>query len=161
MVGVLVLVNENVAEFSLIEFPHVGVLLKQADRVEDNVVKIQCAGGPELFLISQIDIGDLLQPQVVSGPALLLESRSQKHLILSPGDVSQDRAGLEGFIIHVQFLQALLDDTDGIIRVVDGEGGGEPQLFDVPPENADAGGVEGSGPDILGLRADGCLQALL
>ena len=54
MVRVLILVDEHIAEFPLIEGPHVLVLLEQADRVEDDVVKVQRVGRPELFGIGGV-----------------------------------------------------------------------------------------------------------
>ena len=161
VVGVLILVDEDVAELPLVILPHVGVALEQADGVKDDVVKVQGPGGPELFLIGQVDVGDLLQAEVPLGPALVGVVPRQEHLVLGPGNVAQQRAGLEGLVIQVQLLQALLDDPEGIVRVVDGEGGGKAQLFNVPPEDAHAGGVEGGRPDVVGVGADGGFQPLL
>ena len=158
VVGVLVLVDEDVAEFPLVVLPHVGVLLKETDGVEDNVVKVQGPRRPELFLIGQVDVGDLLQAEVAFGLALLHKFRSQEHLVFGPGDIAQDRAGREGLVVHVQLLQALLDDPDGVVSIVDGEGGGETQLLDVPAEDAHAGRVEGGRPDVVGVGADGRFQ---
>ena len=42
-----------------------------ADSVENDLVKVQCTGCPEFFLIGQIDIGNLLQPEIPFGLALV------------------------------------------------------------------------------------------
>ena len=49
MVGILVLVDEDIAEFPLIVRPHVVKSLEEADRVENDIVKVQCTGCPEFF----------------------------------------------------------------------------------------------------------------
>ena len=160
VVGVLVLVDEDVAEFPLVVLPHVGVLLEEPDRVEDDIVKVQRPRRPELFLIGQVDVGDLLQAEITLGLALLHKFRSQKHLVLGSGDIAQDRAGREGLIVHIQLLQALLDDPDRVVGVVDGEGGREAQLLDIPAEDAHAGRVEGGRPDVVCVGANGRFQPL-
>ena len=160
MVGVLVLVDEDIAELLLVELPDILVLLEEPDGVEDDVVKVQGPGGPELLLIRQVDVGDLLEAEVPLGPALVHIFGGQEHFILGPGDVTQDGPGLEGLLVHVQLLQALLDDPEGVVGVVDGKGGGEAQLLNVPAEDPHASGMEGGRPDIIGIRADGGFQTL-
>ena len=101
-----------------------------------------------------------MQAKIPLGPALVHEFRGQEHLVLCPGNVSQHRAGREGLVVHVQFLQTLLDDPEGIVGIINGKGRGEAQLLNVPPENAHAGGMEGGRPDVQGLRPDLLFQAL-
>ena len=158
VVGVLILVDEDVAELPLVELPDVLVLLEEADGVEDDVVKVQSSGRPELLLVGQVDVGDLLETEVPLGPALVHVLRRQEHLVLGPGNVAQDGSGLEGLLVHVQLLQALLDDPEGVVGVVDGEGGGKAQLLDVPPQDAHAGRVEGGRPDVVGIGTNGGFQ---
>ena len=67
VIGILVLVDENIAELLLVIGPCLLVLLEQPDRVEDNVVKIQRPSLPQLLFVSYLQTGDLFQAEV---PAL-------------------------------------------------------------------------------------------
>ena len=161
VVGVLVLVDENIAELPLVISTHALVLLQQANGVEQNIVEVQCPGVPQLFLVGGIQPGHLLQAEVPAFGALLFKVRRQLQLVLGLGDDRQHGPGRELLVVHPLLLQAVLHDPDGIVSVVDGEGGGEAQLFNVPAQDAHAGGVEGGGPHIPGFGAQGPLQAVL
>ena len=129
--------------------------------MQDDVVEVQGAGLPQAALILAVDPGDLDQAEI---PRLLLLGqvvRGQQHGVLGPGDVTQHRPGRELLVVGVQVLHALLDDPQGIVRVVNGEAGGKAQLLDVPPQDAHTGGVEGSRPDVVGCRAQHLFQPLL
>ena len=84
VVGVLILVNEDVAEFFLVVGPHVLELLEQPDRVQNDIVKVQGACVPEPPLVLDIHIGDFLQPQVPGLPAPLLIVLGQQQFVLGP-----------------------------------------------------------------------------
>ena len=58
-VGVLVLVDEHVAEALAVVLEHVGVLAEQADRVGQQVVEVHGAGALEPGLVLAVDVGDL------------------------------------------------------------------------------------------------------
>ena len=151
VVGVLVLVDEHVPELSLVEGPHLLKLLEKPHRVEDDVVKVQGAGLPQAALVLHVNFGDLGQAVVPGLLALGQIFLRQLHGVLGPGDVPQHGPGRELLVVQVQVLQAVLDDPDGVVGVVDGEGGGEAQPVDVPAQDAHAGGVEGGGPYVLRL----------
>ena len=161
VVGVLILVDEYIAELFLIIFPHVLKLLEQTDGVEDDVVKVQGVGLPQAALILHVDVGDLGQAKVPAGLALGQILVGQQHGVLGPGDVAQHGPGRELLVIHVQVLHGLLDDPQGVVGVIDGKGGGKAQLLDVPAQDAHAGGVEGGGPHVLPGGAKHPGQAVL
>ena len=150
VVGVLVLVDEYVAEFFLIIFQNVVMCLEQPDGVQDDVVEVQRPGLPQAFFVLGIQLGDFLQPEVAGGIALPGEVRRQLELILGPGNCGQHRAGGELLVVETQLLDAVLHHPLGVVGVVDGEGGGEAQLLDVPAQDAHAGGVEGGRPHVPG-----------
>ena len=125
VVGVLVLVDEHIPELPLVEVPHLLKLLEELGDLGQAVV-------PGLLALGQIFLRQL-------------------HGVLGPGDVPQHGPGRELLVVQVQVLQAVLDDPDGVVGVVDGEGGGEAQPVDVPAQDAHAGGVEGGGPHVLRL----------
>ena len=161
VVGVLVLVNEYIAEFFLVILPNVIKILEQADGVQDDVVEIQGVGLPEAALILGVDLGDFHQPVVPRLLTLLKVVLPQLHGVLGPGNIAQDGAGGEGLLVQVEVLHNVLDHPLGVGGVVDGEGTGEAQPVDVPPQDAHAGGVEGGGPDVVGRRPQHPLQPLL
>ena len=101
-----------------------------------------------------------MQPEIPFGLALVQIRLGQKHLILCPGNIPQYRAGLKGLVVHIQLLQALLDDPEGVVGIINGEGGGKSQFLNVPPENPHTGGMKGRRPDVPGIRANLFLQPL-
>ena len=60
VVGVLVLVNEHVAELVLVVGQHFGLLLQETHGVEDDVVEVQGSGLPQPLLVEGVQAGDLL-----------------------------------------------------------------------------------------------------
>ena len=159
VVGVLVLIDQYVVKFSLIICPNVIELLEQPHGVEDDVVEVQRPGFPQALFIGGVQPGDFLQPVVAVPVGLPGEIGGQLQLVLGPGDGGQHRAGGELLVVKAQLLEAVLHHPQGVVGIVDGEGGGEAQLFDVPAEDAHAGGVEGGGPHVPGLGAQHPLQA--
>ena len=73
MVGILVLVNEDVAKLFLVIGPDLLILLQQMDRVEDDVVKIHRIGLPQAAIIAGVDLGDAGHAPVAGGLGLLGE----------------------------------------------------------------------------------------
>ena len=55
--GVLILVHQQIAVFVLVEIPHILVLGQQLHSLVNQVVKVECSGFFELFLISGICSG--------------------------------------------------------------------------------------------------------
>ena len=84
IVGVLILVNQYIAEFSLIIFPHVLKALEQPDGVQNNIVKIQGVGLPQPALILHIHVGDPGQPDILRRLALGQVIGGQLHGVLGP-----------------------------------------------------------------------------
>ena len=82
-------------------------------------------------------------------------------LVLGVADGGQDALGLESLFIQVQLFQDILDDPFRIVGVVDGEVLVEADAVNVPPQDADAGGVKGRGPDVVGHGAQSGRQTVL
>ena len=55
MIGVLILVDQNIAELSLIIIPHVLILLQNTDSQQNNIVKIDGVRTLEAFLVFLIE----------------------------------------------------------------------------------------------------------
>ena len=104
------------------------------------------------MLIGGVDLGDPGIFPIVCGFRLFPEYLRPLILVLGVADGGQDAPGREGLLLQVQLLQNVLDDPLGVVGVVDGEVLVESQPVDVPPQDAHTGGVEGGGPDVVGLR---------
>ena len=122
VIGILVLVDEDIAELLLVIGPCLLVLLEQPDRVEDNVVKIQCPSLPQLLFVSYVQTGDLFQAEVPALCTVLLKVCGHLELVLGPGDSGQHRPGRELFVVKAQLLDAVLHHPERIVSVIDGEG---------------------------------------
>ena len=161
VIGILILVDQDIAEFFLIVRPHLVKALQQPDRVEDDVIKIQGIGVPEPALIFHIDLGNLGQPEIPRLLALGQIVGSQLHGVLCPGDIPQNGPGRELLVVNVLFLDNVFQHPQGVVSVVDGKGGRKPQLVDIPAQNSHTGRVEGAGPDVIGCGAQHLGQTLL
>ena len=161
MVGVLILVHQYVAELPLIVLPHLGAALQQLHRQQDDVVKVQRVGVPQLFRVKRIYFRDPGFPPVVVLLPVGTEILRQQHLILCPGNNRKNLADGEGLFVQLQLLQAVLHHPLAVVGVVNGEIAGIADLLDIPPQNADTGGMEGRRPHVTGLLPQHPLQTLL
>ena len=161
MVGVLILVNEHVAELVLVVFPGRSIGLQQADRVQDDVVEVQSIGAAQSLVVKCIYFTDSdFTPFSVALPFLRKHRRSL-HLVLGGGNHRQDLPDGKGLLVQTQFLQNILDHPLAVVGIVDGEVAGKAQLIDITPQDPHAGGVERSGPHVPGLLPQHLLQTLL
>ena len=82
-------------------------------------------------------------------------------LVLCVTDNSQDALGLEGLFVQVLLLHDVLDDPFGVIGIINGEVLVEADAVNVPPQDTDAGRVEGGGPDVVGHGPQTSRQTVL
>ena len=85
----------------------------------------------------------------------------QHHFVLCPGNDRYDLPNWESLLIQIQFLETVLDHTFAVIRIIDGKIFGIADLLDIPPQDADTGGVERRRPYVPGLLPQHPLQTLL
>ena len=161
MVGVLILVHQYIAEFLLVVFPHFSLLLQKGDSVVDDIVKIKGISRPELLRVLGVDLGNAGHLPVHLIIVLCRKLFGTLVLILGAADNAEDTLGLEGLFIQIQLFQNVLDDPLGVIGVVDGKILVKADAVNVPPQDADTGGVEGRGPDIVGHGSQTGRQAFL
>ena len=81
--------------------------------------------------------------------------------MLGGADGGENAADGEGLFVQILLLQNILDDPLGVIGIVDGEVLVKANAVNVPPQDADAGGVERGGPHIVGGGAKTGRQPLL
>ena len=118
--------------------------------MENDVVKVQRVGVPQLFVVKRIYFTDPDTAPIVDGLPLLDEFLRGLHLVLGPGDDAQDLPGGECLLVQRQLLEDVLDDPLAVVRIVDGKAAVEAETVDVPAQDADTGGVERGSPHILG-----------
>jgi len=66
MVGVLVLVDEDVAEAVLVFGQDVWLSLQQADSLEQDVIKVHAVSPLEFILVQAVNLGNLAGPVVTA-----------------------------------------------------------------------------------------------
>ena len=161
VVGVLILVHQHIPELFLVVVQHLRLRLQQRDGVVNDVVKVQGIGGAELLLISGVDLGDPGIFPIVCCLRLFAEHLRPLIAVLGGADSREDAADGEGLFVQILLLQNILDDPLGVIGIVDGEVLVKANAVNVPPQDADAGGVERGGPHIVGGGAKTGRQPLL
>ena len=127
----------------------------------NDVVKVQGIGGAELLLIGSVNFGDAGIFPIVCGFRLLAEYLRPLVAVLGGANGGEDAADGEGLFVQILLLQNILDDPLGVIGIVDGEVLVKADAVNVPPQDADAGGVERGGPHIVGGGAKTGRQPLL
>ena len=161
VVGVLVLINEYVAELILIVRAHLFVALQQGHRMQDDVVKVQGVGLPELLVVKPIYFTDPDFPPISPLLPQLAELLRGEHVPLGVGDHRQQLSSGKLLFLQTQVLENILDDSLGVVGVIDGKIAVIAQFVNIPAQNANAGRVESGCPHIQGLLPQHPLQALL
>ena len=121
MVGVLVLVNEHVAEAASIMLCHLRVPLEDTHHFADEVVKIHGVGAAQLRLIIGVDLGhhhlELVAGFLRLGGSILRRDQ----LILQIGNSRGQGTRSELFQIQLHILGNLREQSPGIVRIIDGK----------------------------------------
>ena len=113
------------------------------------------------MLISGVDLGNAGIFPIVCCLRPLPEHLRSLVAVLGGADGGEDAADGEGLFVQILLLQNILDDPLGVIGIVDGEVLVKANAVNVPPQDADAGGVERGGPHIVGGGAKTGRQPLL
>ena len=132
VVGILVLVNEYIAELILIVCPHFLVALQQGHRMQDDVVKVQGVGLPELLIVKLIYFTDSgFSPISPLLPQLAKLLRGE-HLPLGGGNHRQQLPSGKLLFLQPQVLEDVLDDPLGVVSIIDGKVAIVAQLINIP-----------------------------
>ena len=161
MVGVLILVDEHIAELPLIVLPDVVEALEQPDRHQDDVVKIHGVGRLELSLVAQIGLPDSGCPEVGLPSGVFDVLLRGNHPVLCCADGVERGFGRKGLFVKIHIPNDLLHDSLGIRGIVDGKAPVIAQPVDLPAKDPAAGRVKGHGPDVCRRLAQHILQPLL
>lgn len=153
-IGVLVFIDQHMAQMGLPFGAHLGVVAQQAQRHADEVVKVHAlVGGQPLFIALHDDGNGALVVIGGLGQGFLV---IEAHVFpLADGPLPLAGGGHIGGA-----TSGILDDADHVIAVEDAELRLEPQHMAVFAHHLHAQRVEGADQHILGLAADEALGAL-
>ena len=145
VVGILILVHENIAELALIVFQHLGVVLQQQHGFHDNVVEIQRTGLFHGLFVIAVDVCDLFTEVVTGG--IRAELTRGHQLVLRAGDHAHHGSRIEILGIEIELFHYVENDALLVVLIVDGERALKAEQINMLAQDAQAGCVEGVCPD--------------
>ena len=151
MVGILILVDHQVAETLLIGLEDVGVVLEQQVSVQKQVVEVERVGGLQALLQALVNARGHLAHRVAYR---IGKGFGNLQLVFRRGDAVADGVYGETARVDVELGHYLFHQALGIGVVVDGEVLGEAQHVGVGAQHAHAHAVEGGNPHAAHGRAD-------
>ena len=161
VVGILVLVDKDVAELIPVVLQGLAVRLQQLHCVKDDVVKVQGVGVPQTAVIGSIDPAHPYPAPVPPLLPQLAELLGHHHGVLGIGDHRQHLPHREGLFLQSHLLENVLDDPLAVVGIVNGKAAVETDLINIPAQDPNAGRMECSGPDIPGFLPQHPLQPVL
>ena len=154
IVGVLVLIDEDVLEDVLIVMERARVLVEEEAEIGQQVVKIHRVSRLETQLVELIDIGHAVH----AFDAVLLVDIGSEGIglvvdegILRSGDLSEDDRGFVYLFIQLFLLADGLDQGLGVGRVVDREIARVAETLRLIAEDAGTDRMEGTHPQVAGV----------
>ncbi len=158
VIGVLVLVDEDVAEGAAPAVADLLVELHHVDRADQQVVEVHRVGGEHPLLVEGVDLGgDLLEDAALG----LGEGGGVDQFVLGAGDLRADRPRRVALRVDLQLRHAAFQHPQRVRLVVDREGARVAEPLGVGAQHPGAGGVEGRHPHRPGRAADQLLDPLL
>ena len=153
MVGVLVLVHEDVAELAAVVVRDFGELLEQEDGAANQVVKVEGVGGAQTLRVDGVDLRDGLLVRVIARHAGCVRFGADQ-LVFQRGDAVTRGLGGELLGVQVELFNDEAQQALRVGRIVNGEGGLQTQRGGLTTQHAHAEAVESRNPHVLGARAD-------
>ena len=143
-VGVLVFVDQDVAEPALVVGQHVRVLAKQPDRLQQEIAEVDRVQLLEALLVGRVELRPLAFRE---GEGLAARHFVRRDATVLPAvDEGGELARRPAVLVEVGALDDLLDEAQLVVRVEDGEAGLEAHQLAVPAQDLDADGVERAEP---------------
>ena len=139
MIGVLVLVNHDVAEALLIGRQHVLVILEQQEGVQKQVVEIKRVRSAQALLQSRVHARGHLAHWIAH---LVLEITRHDELVFRLGDAVHERIDRKTLRINVELRHDLFVQSLEIVGVVNSETLREPEQLGIGTQHAHAHAVE-------------------
>ena len=157
VVGVLILVHEDVAELAAVVVGDFGELLQQEDGAANQVVKVEGVGGAQTLRVDGVNLRDCLLVRVIASHAGCVRFGTDQ-FVLQRGDTVAHGLGGELLGVQVELFDDEAQQALRVGRIVDGEGGLQAQGGGLTAQHAHAEAVEGRNPHVLGARANQCLD---
>ena len=151
LVGVLVLVDEDVFETLAVALEHVGVLAEQAHDVGEQVVEVHRAGLLEARLVLAEHVGVLAVEDVGRTRGRLV---GRDELVLLQRDQGVDAARREALGVETEVADHVAGEPHRVGLVVDGELARVAEPVAVGPQDPNARRVERRHPHRLDDRPD-------
>ncbi len=149
VVGVLVLIDQDVPELTPPQGGHVGKGLEQVDRDHDDVVEVHRPGGDEPALVLSVRFGQRF---------LSVSVRARRHglvveqLVLERGHLGRHRLRRMVLGVEVKLSADQSHQSLGVGLVVDRKRGWVAESVSLPPQDPNAGRVKGEQPHTARLR---------
>ena len=157
VVGVLVLVDEDVAERVRPLLACFGKALEHVVRQHEQVVEVDRVRLEQALLVERVHVGNGL---VVERLHTLGVLTGADEAVLRVRDLRVDPTRREPFRIALELLEALLHEPDLVGLVVDREVRAVAETRRLAAKDAAAGGVEGQYPEAAGAAAEQVLEPL-
>ena len=151
IVGVLILVHQNIAELLLITGQHVGAVAQQDVGLQQQVVEVHRPVALAALAVDVVDVAELgnLRLPVLGGVDRVGQIGAGRHeAVLGVGDARREQVGLILFVREVQFADDGLQEVLAVRRFVDRERIGEADPLGVLPQDARKDRVERTHADI-------------
>ena len=155
-VGVLVLVDQDMAEGAAVAVAHLLVQLEEVHGAEEQVVEVHRVGRVEALLVQVVDVGRGLLEE--SGHLQAIGLGVQKR-VLRIRDLAADPARGEALGVDVELVDAGLHEPERVPLVVDREAARVAELLRLGAQDPGAGRVEGHHPHRPGAVAHELLDA--
>ncbi len=143
VVGVLVLVDEDVAEARGVALADVGEQLEQVDGAEQQVVEVHRVHAQQVALVEAVDLSDHFLKR---RSGLLPVGLGVEQTVLGGGELVVDRGGRVALGVDPDGVHAALGQPPRVGLVVDRELARVAEALGLGAQDARAGGVEGHQP---------------
>ena len=143
-VGVLVLVDQDVAEAALIVGEDVGIVLEQAQHLEQQVAEVGRVQLLQALLVGRIELRTLALGETKRLPARHLVRGEPA--VLPAVEQGGELARRPAVLVQPLALDDLLDEADLVVGVEDREARFQAHQLGMPAQDLDAHGVERAEP---------------
>ena len=138
-IGVLILIHQDVLKTPVVLLADFRGFIEELHGFQQQVVKVQGVRLPQLRLIKAEERGDFFHRIVLR---LLVHHLGRQAMILGVTDPREHAARRGDLLPQAQFLDAGLHQPLLIVFVINRKIAAIPQVVDVPPQHADAEGME-------------------
>ena len=159
IICVLILVNKNISEFSLIVISYILIFLQKLDRIENKIIKIHCVGIAHTLCIFPVKLTYLYFAHIIALFCLIIIIIGREHFILCLAYDRKNIAERKHFFVKVKVLDDTLHKTLAVRGIINRKRTAEAKTLRVTAQNSYAGGMEGLRPDVVGPFTQSSLKA--